>query len=103
MAVRALLDPTGAERRVPGGERHAAAVEGERKEPAWQKWLHDEPRIKPFVDMLAYGRSTPKITAWQQVTDILAAARDDAGAQKKTPKEALDDAVRTALPLIQQG
>jgi multiple sugar transport system substrate-binding protein len=73
------------------------------KEAAWQKYLRDEPRFKPFVDMLAYARPTPKLVAWQEITDILAAARDDAGAQKKTPKDALDDAARAALPLIQQG
>jgi ABC-type glycerol-3-phosphate transport system substrate-binding protein len=69
----------------------------------WQKWLRDEPRVKPFVSMLAYGRPTPKLIQWQQITDLLVAARDAAAAQKQTPKEALDDAAREALPLIQQG
>jgi ABC-type glycerol-3-phosphate transport system substrate-binding protein len=76
-----------------GSEQHAA----------WQKWLRDEPRIQPFVSMLSYGRATPKLIQWQQITDLLVAARDSAAAQKQTPKEALDDAARQALPLIQQG
>jgi len=70
---------------------------------AWQRYAREEPRIKPFVEMLAYGRPTPKLALWQDIVDILVAARDAAGAQQKTPKEALDDAARLAEPLIQQG
>ena len=73
------------------------------QQPAWQQWLRQEPRTKPFVEMLSYGRPTPKLVAWQDITDVLAEARDAAGSLQKTPKEALDDAARKAAPLIQQG
>jgi ABC-type glycerol-3-phosphate transport system substrate-binding protein len=70
---------------------------------AWTKWLKEEPRFKPFVAMLAYGRPTPKLSLWQDVTDLLVTARDEAGSQKKSPQQALDDAARVAEPLIKQG
>jgi ABC-type glycerol-3-phosphate transport system substrate-binding protein len=70
---------------------------------AWQKWIRDEPRTKPFVEMLAYGRPSPKLSLWQDVTNLLVTARDEAGAQKKSPQQALDDAARIAEPLIKQG
>lgn len=72
-------------------------------QPAWQRWLKEQPRFKPFVEMLAYGRPTPKLTLWEDVVNVLVQARDAAGTAKKTAKEALDDAARMAEPLIQQG
>jgi ABC-type glycerol-3-phosphate transport system substrate-binding protein len=69
----------------------------------WQKYTQEEPRIKPFVRMLSYARPSPKLSRWEEIVSILAAARDEAAAQKKTPKEALDDAARQATPLIQEG
>lgn len=73
------------------------------QQPAWKQGVKDEPRIQPFVDMLAYGRSTPKLIGWQQIITLLATARDDAVALKKSPKEALNDAALQAAPLIKQG
>lgn|GEM_PF-1318961 len=70
---------------------------------AWQKYIKDEPRIQPFTRMLTYARPTPKLTRWEEVITILATARDAAADQKKTPKQALDDAAREAEPLIQEG
>ncbi len=69
----------------------------------WQQYVRDEPRIKPFVEMLSYARPTPKLTRWQDIVDILARARDDTGAQKRTPQAALDDAAREAAPLVKEG
>ena len=37
------------------------------------------------------------------MTDLLVTARDEAGSQKKSPQQALDDAARIAEPLIKQG
>ncbi len=73
------------------------------QQPAWKQGVKDEPRIQPFVDMLAYGRSTPKLIGWQQIITLLATARDDAVALKKSPREALNDAALQAAPLIKQG
>lgn len=73
------------------------------QQPAWQSHMKDQPRVKPFVEMLSYARPTPKITRWQDVIAILAAGRNAAGAQQKTPREALEDAARQAEPLIQEG
>ena len=70
---------------------------------AWQQWVKEEPRIKPFVEMLAIGRATPKLSAWEEIVNLPAQARDDAATQKKTPQEALDDVARAAEPLIKQG
>jgi maltose-binding protein MalE len=73
------------------------------KHEVWQKYLKEEPRMAPFTRMLSYARATPKLTRWEEIIAILAQARDDAAAQKKTPKESLDDAARQAEPLIQEG
>ncbi len=77
---------------------HASA-----QQPAWKQGLKDEPRLQPFVDMLAYGRPTPKLVGWQQIITLLATARDDAAALKKSPQEALNAAALQAAPLIKQG
>jgi ABC-type glycerol-3-phosphate transport system substrate-binding protein len=76
---------------------------GSEQHQVWQRYVREEPRIKPFVEMLAYGRPTPKLSRWQDIVDLLAAARDEAAGQKKTPKDALEDAARQAEPLIQEG
>jgi multiple sugar transport system substrate-binding protein len=73
------------------------------QQSAWQRWVREQPRIKPFVEMLAYGRPTPKLSLWEDIVAILVEARDAAGSQAKTPKQALDEAARLAEPLIQQG
>ena len=69
----------------------------------WHKYTREEPRIQPFVRMLAYARPTPKLARWEEIIALLQQARDAAAEQKKTPKEALDDAARAADPLIQEG
>ncbi|MGH2354209.1 MAG: ABC transporter substrate-binding protein, partial [Chloroflexota bacterium] len=66
----------------------------------WQRYVGEEPRIRPYVAGLAYARPTPKLAAWEEIVDFLAQARDTAAKQERTPKEALDDAVRQAEPLI---
>jgi len=53
--------------------------------------------------MLSYARPTPKLTRWEEIIAILQRARDAAAEQKRTPKEALEDAARQAEPLIQEG
>jgi ABC-type glycerol-3-phosphate transport system substrate-binding protein len=53
--------------------------------------------------LLAYGRPTPKLVGWQQIITLLATARDDAAALKKSPLEALTAAALAAAPLIKQG
>jgi ABC-type glycerol-3-phosphate transport system substrate-binding protein len=73
------------------------------QQPVWQRYLREEPRMQPFVAMLAYGRPTPKLATWQEITDILVEAREAAVRQEKTPKDALDDAARQADPLIKSG
>src|SRR5262249_5664807 len=73
------------------------------RQPVWQQFVREEPRIKPFVEMLAYARPTPKVTRWQDIIDILAAARDGAAAQQWTSRQALEDAARAAAPLIREG
>ncbi len=73
------------------------------QQPAWQAYLREEPRMQPFVRMLAYGRPTPKLATWQEITDILVDAREATVKQEKTPKDALDDAARQADPLIKSG
>jgi ABC-type glycerol-3-phosphate transport system substrate-binding protein len=69
----------------------------------WQRFTREEPRIQPFVRMLGYARPTPSLTRWEEIIAILQRERDAAGAQQKSPKEALDDAARAADPLIQEG
>ena len=71
--------------------------------PTWQRFTREEPRIQPFVRMLGYARPTPRLTRWEEIIAILQRERDAAGAQQKSPKEALDDAARAAEPLIQEG
>lgn len=73
------------------------------RQPAWQRHVREQPRIKPFVEMLAYGRPTPQLSTWQDITDVLVEAREAAAAQKLTPKQALDEAARIAEPLIKDG
>lgn len=70
---------------------------------AWQKYATEEPRIQPYVRMLSYAQPTPKLTRWEEIITILQQARDAAAEQKKTPREALEDAARAAEPLIQEG
>jgi ABC-type glycerol-3-phosphate transport system substrate-binding protein len=69
----------------------------------WQKYTKDEPRVQPFTKMLSYARPTPKLTRWEEIIAILGTARDAAAEQKRTAKEALEDAARQADPLIQEG
>lgn len=69
----------------------------------WQKYTKDEPRVTPFTKMLSYARPTPKLVRWEEIITILATARDSAAEQKRTPKEALEDAARQADPLVQEG
>ena len=71
--------------------------------PTWQRYTREEPRIQPFVRMLSYARATHRLTRWEEIIAILQRERDAAGAQQKSPKEALDDAARAADPLIQEG
>jgi ABC-type glycerol-3-phosphate transport system substrate-binding protein len=73
------------------------------QQPAWQGYTRDEPRVRPFVRMLAYARPTPKLTRWEDVIGVLGRARDAAAEGQKTPREALEDAAREAEPLIQEG
>ena len=73
------------------------------KHEVWQKYLMEEPRIGPFTRGLSYARPTPKLTRWEEIITILEQARNAAAEQKKTTKEALDDAARQAEPLIQEG
>jgi ABC-type glycerol-3-phosphate transport system substrate-binding protein len=70
---------------------------------AWQRYTKEEPRIQPFARMLGYARPTPKLVRWEEIIAILQTERDAAGAQQKSPKEALDDAARAADPLIHEG
>ena len=69
----------------------------------WQKYTKDEPRVQPFTKMLSYARPAPKLIRWEEIINILAASRDAAAEQKRTPKDALEDAARQADPLIQEG
>jgi sn-glycerol 3-phosphate transport system substrate-binding protein len=73
------------------------------QQQAWKDGIKAEPRTQPFVDMLAYGRPTPKLIGWQQIITLLGTARDDASTLKKTPQQALNDAALQAAPLIKQG
>ncbi|HEV2121651.1 MAG TPA: extracellular solute-binding protein, partial [Chloroflexota bacterium] len=73
------------------------------RQQVWQQFVREEPRIKPFVEMLSYARPTPKVTRWQDIIGLLAQERDAAAAQKKTPREALEDAARAAQPLLDEG
>ena len=73
------------------------------QQPAWQRYVLDHPQMKSFVAMLAYGRPTPKLTTWQDITQILVEAREAAASQTKSPKDALDEAARLAEPLLKSG
>ncbi|MBI3970902.1 MAG: ABC transporter substrate-binding protein [Chloroflexi bacterium] len=73
------------------------------KQPVWQRFMADQPRMKPFVDMLPYSRSSPRLGTWSDAAKLLRTAIADAVAQKGTPKALLDDAARLAEPLIKNG
>jgi multiple sugar transport system substrate-binding protein len=73
------------------------------QQPAWQRYVREQPRIKPFVDMLAYGRPPHKLSTWTEVTTALGQGIEAAVTQQVTPKQALDDAARAAQQFIQAG
>ena len=69
----------------------------------WQKYTKEEPRIQPFARMLSYAQPTPKLARWEEIITILQQARNAAAEQKKTARQALEDAAREAEPLIKEG
>jgi multiple sugar transport system substrate-binding protein len=73
------------------------------QEPTWQRYAQEQPRIKPFVEMLSFGHPPPKLSTWDDIQAVLWTAIDSALTLKQAPKPALDEAARTAQPLIQAG
>jgi sn-glycerol 3-phosphate transport system substrate-binding protein len=79
-----------------------ASKAAERAQP-WQRYVTENPRIKAYVDTLAVGRATPKLSRWEEIIAMLVTARENAATQKQTVKDALDEAARLAEPLIKEG
>ena len=73
------------------------------QEPAWQRYSQEQPRIKPFVEELAYGHPPPKLGTWDDIQLALWNGIDSALTLKQAPKQALDEATRIAQPLIAAG
>jgi ABC-type glycerol-3-phosphate transport system substrate-binding protein len=73
------------------------------QQPAWQRYLREQPRIKPFVDMLAYGHPPDRLATGSDVLKVLGEGIESALTLKQPPKAALDEAARVAEPLINQG
>jgi multiple sugar transport system substrate-binding protein len=73
------------------------------QEPAWQRYAQEQPRIKPFVEELAYGHPPPKLSTWDDVQAALWNGIDSALTLKQAPKQALDEAARVAQPLLAAG
>ena len=82
---------------------YPAKGQSAQQQPAWQRYVREQPRIKPFTDMLAYGRPPNKLGTWTEVTTALGQGIEAAVTQKMTPKQALDDAARAAEPFIKDG
>lgn len=73
------------------------------QQPAWQRYAKEQPRIQPFVDMLAYGRPPDKLATANDILTVLGTGIEAALKQEQTPKSALDEAARIAEPLIKEG
>jgi ABC-type glycerol-3-phosphate transport system substrate-binding protein len=73
------------------------------QQPTWQRYEREQPRIKPFVEMLAYGHPPPKLATWNDVITVLGQGIDSAITLKQAPRAALDEAARVAEPLLKQG
>lgn len=71
------------------------------QQPTWQRFTREQPRIKPFVDMLEYGRPWPPVGADLQIQTALTGAVASAATLQQAPKQALDEAARVAAPVIQ--
>jgi multiple sugar transport system substrate-binding protein len=73
------------------------------QQAAWQRFEREEPRIRPFVEMLAYGRPPPKLLSWPDAQKLLYDAIEAAMTLQQPPKQALDDAARAAEPILKAG
>jgi multiple sugar transport system substrate-binding protein len=73
------------------------------QQPTWQRFTRDQPWVKPFVDMLAYGHPPVKLTTGNDVLKTLGEGIESAMTQKQPPKQALDEAARVAEPFIKEG
>jgi multiple sugar transport system substrate-binding protein len=66
----------------------------ETKSVAQSPELLKDPRIHAFLDILPQGRFEPLHKDWTKISDIVREAVQEALLQRKTPKQALDDAAR---------
>ena len=73
------------------------------QQPAWQRFTREQPWVRPFVDMLAYGRPPVKLTTANDVLRVLGEGIEDALNLKQPPRQALDAAARAAEPFIKEG
>jgi ABC-type glycerol-3-phosphate transport system substrate-binding protein len=73
------------------------------RQPAWQRYAKEQPRIQPFVDELAYGHAPAKLSTSDEVLKMLGNAVESAVTQQEAPQAALDNAARAAAPLIKEG
>jgi multiple sugar transport system substrate-binding protein len=73
------------------------------QQPVWQRFEREEPRIRPVVEMLAYGHPPPKLWSWPDAQQPLGEAIEAALTQQRQPKPALDDAACAADAILKSG
>lgn len=68
--------------------------------PAYQEFLKTHPNDRVVVAQLKYAVSDPPIAEWNKIRGWVSDATDEALQQKKTPKQALDEAAAKSNELL---
>lgn len=66
----------------------------------YQDYLREHPKTRAFAELMAYGRNRPPIPQMREIQDLTAKAVEKALYLRKTPKEALDEAVAASNELL---
>ncbi|MEN6372723.1 MAG: extracellular solute-binding protein [Armatimonadota bacterium] len=65
--------------------------------------FYNNPLVKPFVDQIKYGRTTPVAPGYREVSDALAGSIEMALKGQQTPKAALDNAAEKGSKILYEA